>query len=82
MQGASPNILRRAFPYVFSASHAMYVRPKRFSIDSCVPLQESNRTLRDGSFRAGSPRHFVPVYDRIVPPGHFKQASARDEKRI
>jgi hypothetical protein len=23
-----------------------------------------------------SPRHFVPGYGRIVPPGHFKQASA------
>ena len=30
-------------------------------------------------FRGRSPRHFVPGYDRIVPPGHFKQALAREE---
>jgi hypothetical protein len=28
-----------------------------------------------------SSRHFVPGYDRIVPPGHFKQALAMEEKR-
>ncbi|MEY2616185.1 MAG: hypothetical protein QOH78_1958 [Verrucomicrobiota bacterium] len=27
-----------------------------------------------------SSRHFVPGYDRIVPPGHFKQGLAREEK--
>ena len=60
-------------------SDAAHVRPKTFSIDSCVHLQESHRTLRDGSFGWRSPRHFVPGYDRIVPPGHFKQALAREE---
>jgi hypothetical protein len=34
-------------------------------LNSCTPL----------AWR--SPRHFVPGYDRIVPPGHFKQALAR-----
>jgi hypothetical protein len=32
-------------------------------------LQESDRTLRDGSFGTAIPRHFVPGYDRSVPPG-------------
>jgi hypothetical protein len=31
-------------------SDVAHVRPKTFSIDSCVHLQESHRTLRDGSF--------------------------------
>jgi hypothetical protein len=29
----------------------------------------SYRTLRDGSFGVRCPRHFVPGYDRAVPPG-------------
>jgi hypothetical protein len=35
----------------------------------CAHLQESDRTLRDGSFGWRCPRHFVPGYDRTVPPG-------------
>jgi hypothetical protein len=35
----------------------------------CAHLQESDRTLRDGSFWASLPRHFVPGYDRTVPAG-------------
>ena len=31
-------------------SDAGHVRPKTFSIELCVHLQESHRTLRDGSF--------------------------------
>ena len=31
----------------------------------------SYRTLRDGSFEGRFPRHFVPGYDRIVPPGQY-----------
>jgi hypothetical protein len=31
--------------------------------------RESDRTLRDGTFRWRCPRHFVPGYDRTVPPG-------------
>jgi hypothetical protein len=35
----------------------------------CARLRESDRTLRDGSFGRRCPRHFVPGYDRTVPPG-------------
>jgi hypothetical protein len=35
----------------------------------CAHLQESDRTLRDGSLGAAIPRHFVPGYDRTVPLG-------------
>jgi hypothetical protein len=38
-------------------------------IESCLHLQESDRTLRDGSFGWLCPRHFVPGYNRTVPPG-------------
>src|SRR5262249_54013564 len=34
----------------------------------------SYRTLRDGSFGVPCPRHFVPGYDRAVPPGHLPVA--------
>ena len=57
-------------------SDAAHVRPKTFSIDSCVHLQAcKNHTVPYGTDLLGwrSPRHFVPGYDRIVPPGHFKQ---------
>jgi hypothetical protein len=33
-------------------------------------LHESHRTLRDGLLGWRRPRHFVPGYDRTVPPGH------------
>jgi hypothetical protein len=33
---------------------------------SCV---RSYRTLRDGALERRFPRHFVPGYDRVVPPG-------------
>ena len=37
---------------------------------SAAHRQESDRTLRDGSIGGGDvPRHFVPGYDRTVPPG-------------
>ena len=43
-----------------------------------TPIVESVRTpapitphLRDGSLGGRYPRHFVPGYDRTVPPGHF-----------
>jgi hypothetical protein len=36
----------------------------------------SYRTLRDGSFEGRFPRHFVPGYDRTVPPGHMGTATA------
>ena len=36
---------------------------------TCAHLQDSDRTLRDGSFGAAITRHSVPGYDRTVPPG-------------
>jgi hypothetical protein len=49
----------------------MYFRHSNTTIteSKCAHLQESDRTLRDGSFEAAIPRHFVPGYDRTVPPG-------------
>jgi hypothetical protein len=41
------------------------------SSNRCAHRHESHRTLRDGSFGGCFPRHFVPGYDRTVPPGHF-----------
>jgi hypothetical protein len=35
----------------------------------------THRTLRDGLLGVGLPRHFVPGYDRTVPPGHFATGS-------
>jgi hypothetical protein len=35
----------------------------------CAHRQESDRTLRDGSFEVVMSRHFVPGYDRTVAPG-------------
>ena len=46
------------------------------SSNRCAHLSESHRTLRDGSFGAAQSRHFVPGYDRTVPPG--QSASRRD----
>ena len=38
--------------------------------------------LRDGSFEGTAvPRHFVPGYDRIVPPGHLATSSSQDSGR-
>jgi hypothetical protein len=42
----------------------------------CVHLQESDRTLREDSFGAAIPRHFVSGYDRTVPPGQKPFAMA------
>src|ERR1700722_15340840 len=39
------------------------------SSNRCAHLHESDRTLRDGSFGWRCPWHFVPGYDRTVPPG-------------
>src|SRR5208283_3023886 len=44
------------------------------SSNRCAHLHESHRTLRDGSLGWRCPRHFVPGYDRTVPPGHFATA--------
>jgi hypothetical protein len=40
------------------------------SSNRCAHLHESYRTLRDGSLGWRFSRHFVPGYDRTVPPGH------------
>jgi hypothetical protein len=50
--------------YVFSA---LLNRPGRPG----VLRTRSYRTLRDGSFGWRFSRHFVPGYDRTVPPGQF-----------
>jgi hypothetical protein len=54
--------------YVFSA---LLNRPGR----PVVLRTRSYRTLRDGSFRWRFSRHFVPGYDRTVPPGRGLSAS-------
>jgi hypothetical protein len=41
----------------------------------CAHLHEPYRTLRDGSLGWCFPWHFVPGYDRIVPPGHNSSLS-------
>ena len=49
----------------------------RFEISSfqssnrCAHLYGSHRTLRHGLFVGACSRHFVPGYDRTVPPGRF-----------
>ena len=43
---------------------------------SGISCARSYRTLRDGSFEGRFPRHFVPGYDRTVPPGHIGTAAA------
>ena len=50
---------------------------ERFEISSfrssnrCANPYGSHRTLRDGLFVGACSRHFVPGYDRTVPPGRF-----------
>ena len=44
------------------------------SSNPSVHPHRSYRTLRDGSFGVRCPRHFVPGYDRAVPPGHWPVA--------
>src|SRR6516165_10059856 len=55
--------------------HVMSIREHldRSSNPSLHP-HRSYRTLRDGSFGVRCPRHFVPGYDRAVPPGHLPVA--------
>ncbi len=51
----------------WSRSKAQELVQNLIQTNSCVQLQQSHRTLRDGSFGVGPSRHFVPGYDRIVP---------------
>jgi hypothetical protein len=37
--------------------------------NGCAYRRESDRTLREGFLRSRFTRHFVPGYDRTVPPG-------------
>ncbi len=55
----------------FFCSYTRKFRHANTSIteSKCAPRQESHRTLRDGSLGWRCPRHFVPGYDRTVPPG-------------
>ncbi len=61
----------------------MHWRRLRPGPSSCSPATcgiscaRSYRTLRDGSFRGGFPRHFVPGYDQPVPPGQKPFANRR-----
>jgi hypothetical protein len=51
------------------------------SVGSGISCAQSYRTLRDGSFEGGFPRHFVPWLLSAVPPGQdpFKEGcAARD----
>jgi hypothetical protein len=48
----------------------------------CIHLHESYRTLLDGSLGWRCARHFVPGYDRIVPPGHYSSLSMYGSPRV
>jgi hypothetical protein len=48
----------------------------------CAPLRESDRTLRDGSFGWRCSRHFVPGYDRTVPPGRLLAGALRPQSQV
>jgi hypothetical protein len=59
-----------------------FVTPIIESVRSSAHLHESYRTLRDGCFGWRRPRHFVPGYDRTVPPGHFAMARGRKSLNV
>jgi hypothetical protein len=40
-------------------------------LELAAPENGSDRTLRDGSLEVALSRHFVPGYDRVVPPGQL-----------
>ena len=46
-----------------------FLTPILQSSTRCADLHESHRALRDGSLGWRCSRHFVPGYDRAVPPG-------------
>jgi hypothetical protein len=48
-------------------------------IESVRTLHESDRTLRDGFFGWRCPWHFVPGYDRTVPPGRILVGALRPQ---
>jgi hypothetical protein len=55
--------------YFFSHRARSFVTPNSNHRIGAHAWRESDRTLRDGSFGWRCPRHFVPGYDRTVPPG-------------
>jgi hypothetical protein len=50
----------------FRVRNTVHISTRNIYGISCA---RSYRTLRDGSFEDAFPRHFVPGYDRCVPPG-------------
>jgi hypothetical protein len=44
---------------------------RKFSGIGCTRKDGLDRTLRDGSLEVALSRHFVPGYDRVVPPGQL-----------
>ena len=64
-------------------SDAAHVRPKTFSIDSCVHLPESHRTLRDESFGVGLSQALRAKLRSHRPSGTFQTSFslAREEKK-
>src|SRR6516162_5681406 len=55
-----------------SIYHVLIIRKHLDGLSNpSVHPHRSYRTLRDGSLAVRCPRHFVPGYDRAVPPGHL-----------
>ena len=53
-----------------SIYHVLIIRKHLDGLSNpSIHPHRSFRTLRDGSFGVRCPRHFVPGYDRAVPPG-------------
>ena len=72
---AMERIVSKLGTKITSIQHVLIIREHldRSSNPSVHP-HRSYRTLRDGSFGVRCPRHFVPGYDRAVPPGHLPVA--------
>ena len=54
---------------VFNPGERTQTAPQ--SSNRCAHLQESYRPYGTALLGWRCPRHFVPGYDRTVPPGHF-----------
>jgi hypothetical protein len=50
-------------------AHRFDMAPISTRNTSVIGCARSYRTLRDGTFEGHCSRHFVPGYDRVVPPG-------------
>jgi hypothetical protein len=64
---------RRRFVFVISSLP---------SSNRCACRRESDRTLRDGSLGGCCSRHFVPGYDRTVPPEQKATAHRRASHQV